>query len=58
VIAPPLPTGEPRHAVDARTAHDCPATRQPARRLVSMSCQLHPDEFFTDFCTACLRERL
>jgi hypothetical protein len=58
VIAPPLPAAEPRHTADARTAHDRPATRQPARQLVSTSCQVHPDEVFTDFCTACLREHL
>jgi hypothetical protein len=30
----------------------------PPRRSVSTSCDLHPDEAFTGFCTACLRERL
>ncbi|CAO1942306.1 unnamed protein product [Urochloa humidicola] len=30
----------------------------PARRSVSTSCDLHPGEVFTGFCTACLRERL
>ncbi|KAL6840181.1 hypothetical protein ACP4OV_029991 [Aristida adscensionis] len=30
----------------------------PARRSVSTSCDLHPDETFTGFCAACLRERL
>ncbi|KQK05979.1 UPF0503 protein At3g09070, chloroplastic [Brachypodium distachyon] len=30
----------------------------PPRRSVSTSCDLHPDENFTGFCTACLRERL
>src|SRR5438105_4111157 len=30
----------------------------PARRSVSISCDLHPDETFTGFCAACLRERL
>ncbi|CAM0955263.1 unnamed protein product [Alopecurus aequalis] len=30
----------------------------PPRRSVSTSCDLHPEETFTGFCTACLRERL
>ncbi|KAL5221789.1 hypothetical protein ABZP36_026502 [Zizania latifolia] len=30
----------------------------PARRSAATSCDLHPDETFTGFCTACLRERL
>ncbi|XP_062207471.1 protein OCTOPUS-like [Phragmites australis] len=30
----------------------------PPRRSVSTSCDLHPDETFTGFCAACLRERL
>ncbi|KAM0877476.1 hypothetical protein ACQ4PT_035466 [Festuca glaucescens] len=30
----------------------------PPRRSVSTSCDLHPDEAFTGFCAACLRERL
>ncbi|KAG8085770.1 hypothetical protein GUJ93_ZPchr0010g9998 [Zizania palustris] len=30
----------------------------PPRRSVSTSCDLHPEETFTGFCAACLRERL
>jgi hypothetical protein len=30
----------------------------PPRRSASTSCDLHPDEAFTGFCAACLRERL
>ncbi|XP_062180858.1 protein OCTOPUS-like [Phragmites australis] len=30
----------------------------PPRRSVSTSCDLHPEEIFTGFCAACLRERL
>ncbi|PNT73211.1 hypothetical protein BRADI_2g55160v3 [Brachypodium distachyon] len=37
-------------------AMDPPAP--PARRSSATSCDLHPDEAFTGFCAACLRERL
>ena len=30
----------------------------PPRRSVSTTCDLHPEETFTGFCAACLRERL
>lgn len=32
--------------------------RPPPLKSVSTSCDLHPEETFTGFCTACLRERL